>query len=97
MKKLTTLLLGFALLGGATTAKADSVTLRSEQMDRVTAGHLNGFYNGKRHLGWYWRWYDNSWHKVFGFHIYPYYWGKTGLQFGFKKTPTAPDLPPPRR
>jgi hypothetical protein len=95
MKKLTALLMGLALLGGAATAKADSITLSSGQMDRVTAGHLTGFWNGQRHSGWYWRWYNNSWHQVFGFHVWPYYYGQTGFQFGFKRTPTAPNRPPP--
>jgi hypothetical protein len=97
MKKLTALLIGLALLGGAATAKADSIMLTSDQMKGVTAGHLTGFYNGQRHRGWYWRWYNDSWHRVFGFHVWPYYYGQTGFKYGFLKTPTARDPQSPRR
>jgi hypothetical protein len=92
--KQTALLIGLILLGGAATAKADTMMLNSNQMDRVIAGHLNGFYNGQRHNGWYWRWYSGSWHQVFGFHTWPYYYGQTG-NFGFKKTPISSANPPP--
>jgi hypothetical protein len=86
--KPTALLIGLILLGGAATAKADSMMLSSKQMDLVTAGHRNGGFTGVLHQGFYWRWYNNSWHQVFGTHLDPYYYGKTGLNFGFKKPPS---------
>jgi hypothetical protein len=95
MKKLTALLIGLALLGSAATAKADSVILSSDQMDRVTAGHLDGVTTlGRVHKGWYWRWYNNRWHRVYGDHFWPYYYGKFGFKYGFKKTPTQRVDPP---
>ena len=93
--KQTALLIGLILLSGTATAKADSMMLSSDQMDRVIAGHLNNFYNGQRHRGWYWRWYDSSWHQSFGFHIWPYYYGQTGFKYGFVRPPISSANPPP--
>jgi hypothetical protein len=92
--KQTALLIGLILLGGAATAKADTMILSSDQMNRVVAGHLSGFYTPIVHKGWYWRWYSGSWHQVYGFHTWAYYYGRTG-NLGFKKTPVSFANPPP--